>query len=282
MGLFDSNAHLTKLHALALAETDSMELAIDTLLSLRKSSGSAATSNTFDTGACALLARCYRDAALLHLDPDLDFEQRLTYISAACDLYSSGFAKEKLFFWGINAATMLHLLERKDEAKKVAGQVATISETEITAWGGLTRAPEYQGAFRALTAFGDAHVILGSSDKAEVYYAAAVGLAQKSAGESSGATTFGLPSARKTSAMKPTRLSLTNISSAKRGLQVLLNHSYPESTPTGCGFFQQNLFNLPGQRIAVCMSAEMHHRVLPISDAQDILRGRFNTLLEVS
>ena len=113
-----------------------------------------------------MLARVYKDSALAASE-----KARASLLRKAIDIYRTAWEAHRGIWSGINAATCLFLLGRRDEAATLARQVQRVAAKELR--------NRRQDRYWVEATLGEAWLIAGDFDRARGHYAAAAVLAKK-------------------------------------------------------------------------------------------------------
>lgn len=115
-----------------------------------------------DQGTLAPLARAHRDLADQVLDP----KRRHDHLELACDLYGQAYRSNGGIWSGIHVATLTYLLDRPEEARELAAQVAALCRDLYATHLEDGRDPFWLGAILAQAA-----LLRGAREEALAYYA---------------------------------------------------------------------------------------------------------------
>ena len=164
---FPTSVRLRQLLGLALARSGAGEAAKSVLTQLYQE-------GHHDEETLGLLARTYKDLA----DAAIDSEMKQSNLRRAKDFYARAYELTGGYWSGVNAATLAVVLGERDYASKVARELRTLCDEE------LTRLRKTGGdLYWVLATQGEVALILGECAEAEQWYSQAAEVGRKRYGD---------------------------------------------------------------------------------------------------
>lgn len=162
-----TDVRLRQLQALALARSGATQRANDILVNLHQEGHS-------DEETLGVLARTYKD---LWLQATTD-KARREQLQLADKFYNEAHERSSGYYSGINAATMALLLNQRERAVRLAGEVRELCLKELK-----NLPEESDDQYWPLATLGEAALILGEWDEAENWYGQAAEIGHTKFGE---------------------------------------------------------------------------------------------------